>query len=428
MSKIEEQADRRSPKRSPDPVRHLTAEELLAQEEPSPELEGSLPLQSLAIEGLLSFGEKTQFNFGRLNILVGPNGSGKSNLLDCIRILRYAPFNIQEAFKDSGFEDWIFRGNQNRIAFVNTVTHIAGHREGIRHQLRLGPPRRSRAPLEEVISSADDELSDPYFIGGYRSSATLSAVTSSKRRRERELGSKEYDPFQSILSQIRDAAQYPEVTRLSSLYANFRIYSEWSFGRNSNLRQSTPASRSETTLSESVNDFALVLNAIENTAAHQKIRDFLHELKETYEDYETKILFGRVGLRLVETPFEEPLPATRLSDGTLRFLALASILLNSEPPILICLEEPELGMHPDMIRMVARMIIDATARTQLIVTTHSEHLLTALQDDFDALFAFDAGSTGSLVKRFSQDEYKNWREEHSLGELWSSGELGGNRW
>jgi len=423
-----DQEDRVSPKRSPKPVRLLTADELLRLEEPLQERERFLPLQNLLIKGLLSFGEETRFNFGRLNILVGPNGSGKSNLIDCIRLLRYAPFNIQEAFRDSGFEDWVFRGSQNQVAFVDTVAHIAGHREGIRHQLRLGPPRRSRASLEEVIFSDEDELSDPYFIGGYRRNPTLSVATSSKRRRERELSSKEYDPFQSILSQIRDAAQYPEVTRLSSLYADFRIYSEWSFGRNSNLREATPASRSETTLSESMSDFALVLNALEQTAAHEKIKDLLHELKETYLDYVTRVLFGRVGLQLVEAPFEEPLPATRLSDGTLRFLALAAILLNSEPPILICLEEPELGMHPDMIRMVARMIVDATARTQLIVTTHSEHLLSALQDDFDALFAFDAGLTGSTVRRFSREEYKNWSEEHSLGELWTSGELGGNRW
>jgi predicted ATPase len=177
-----------------------------------------------------------------------------------------------------------------------------------------------------------------------------------------------------------------------------------------------------------MDDLALALNGLEKTAAHEKIRDRLHELKETYLDYVTRILFGRVGLELVEKPFELPLPAKRLSDGTLRFLALAAILLQPNPPSLVCLEEPELGMHPDMIRMVAEMIVDASATRQLIVTTHSEHLLTALQDDFDALFAFDAGSSGSIVRRFSREEYRDWREEHTLGELWTSGELGGNRW
>lgn len=177
-----------------------------------------------------------------------------------------------------------------------------------------------------------------------------------------------------------------------------------------------------------MDDLALALNGLERTAAHEKIRVLLKELKETYLDYVTRILFGRVGLELVEAPFENPLPAIRLSDGTLRFLALATILLQPDPPSLICLEEPELGMHPDMIRMVARMIVDASTKTQLIISTHSEHLLTALQDDFDALFAFDAGLQGSIVRHFSREEYMDWREEHTLGELWTSGELGGNRW
>lgn len=300
----------------------------------------------------------------------------------------------------------------------------------IRHQVRLGPPLNSRAPLEEVVSSAegDEEHPRPYFVGSYRSGATLNFSGAGRRRRERKLDESEYDPFQSILSQIRDMDQYAEITRLSSLYASFRIYSEWMFGRNSNLREATPAARTDTALSESMTDLALALNGLERTTAHEKIRTLLQLLKETYRDYVTRILFGRVGLELVEKPFELPLPAKRLSDGTLRFLALAAILLRSDPPPLICLEEPELGIHPDGIRMVADMIVDASPRTQLIVTTHSEHLLTALQDDFDALFAFDAGLEGSIVRRFSREEYKDWQREHTLGELWTSGELGGNRW
>lgn len=432
MNEPKEQKDRISPKRTSGKVRLLTAEDLLPLEATLNGNKWQLPFQELLIEGLLSFGEKTHFEFGQLNILVGPNGSGKSNLIDCVRVFRNAPFDIQEAFKDSGFEEWLYRGvnHQSGRAFLQVTARVPELLGGISHQVRLGPPLSSRAPLEEVISSAgaESEQADPYFVGSHRSEATLSFLGAGKRRRRRKLGTNEYDPFRSILSQIRDIGQYPEITRLASLYANFRIYSEWTFGRNSNLRESTPTGRSDTMLSESMNDLALALNGLEKTSAHEKIQVLLQELKETYRDYATRILFGRVGLELVEAPFELPLPAKRLSDGTLRFLALAAILLQSDPPPLICLEEPELGMHPDMIRMVAGMIVDASSKTQLIVTTHSEHLLTALQDDFDALFAFDAGLAGSIVRRFSREEYKSWRQEHTLGELWTSGELGGNRW
>ena len=256
----------------------------------------------------------------------------------------------------------------------------------------------------------------------------LSVSGRGTRRRARELNAKDYNPFQSILSQIRDVGQYPEITRLARLYSGIRIYSEWSFGRTSKLREAAPAGRTETRLSESMDDLPVSLNALEQTPAHKRIMGILRELKDSYRDYVTRILFGRVGLELVEAPFDSPIPANRLSDGTLRFLALAAILLQPDPPPVVCLEEPELGMHPDMIRMVAQMITEAAARTQLIVSTHSEHLLTALQDDFDVLFAFDSGPEGSIVRRLSRDDFHTWRADHALGELWSSGELGGVRY
>ncbi len=429
MNKLSEQQDRISPKRTTDKIRSLTAEDILSLQTMPSSSGWQLPLQELLIEGLLSFGEKTLFEFGQLNILVGPNGSGKSNLIDCLRVFRSAPFDIQEAFKDSGFEEWLCKSVniKSDTALLEVTAKLPELPDKIRHQVRLGPPFSARARIEEVVSGAEGETQ--YFVGSYRSGATLSVAGTGRRRRERKLDESEYDPFGSILSQIRDVGQYPEITRLSNFYASIRIYSEWMFGRNSNLREATPTGRSDATLSESMDDLALILNGLTGTTAHEKIRVLLQELKETYVDYVTRIMFGRVGLELVEKPFDRlPLPAKRLSDGTLRFLALAAILFQSDPPPLICLEEPELGMHPDMIRMVAGMIVDASTKTQLIITTHSEHLLTALQDDFDALFAFDAGLDGSVVRRFNREEYKDWRQEHTLGELWTSGELGGNRW
>ena len=415
---------------TPDHIRSLTSRDLLVADTKSSD-QGP-PLQELRIKGLLSFGEEAVFEFGRLNLLVGPNGSGKSNLIDCIRVISQAPLDIQSVFTKGGFESWLYNGidKQSGSGSVEVLVRLPELAGRIWHRLRLGPPSRSRAQLEEHITGEQKEPVEttPYFVGSYRSAAVLSIPGGRKRRRERELGTGDYNPFQSILSQIRDVGQYPEITRLANLYAGFRIYSEWSFGRASKLREAALASRSDTSLSESMDDLPVALNALQQTAAHERIRKFLPELKEAYRDYVTRVLFGRVGLDLVEKYFEPPVPAIRLSDGTLRFLALAAILLQPEPPPVICLEEPELGMHPDMIRMVAQMIADASAKTQLIVTTHSDYLLTALQDDFDVLFAFDSGPKGSVVQRLLREEFHKWRAEHDLGELWTSGELGGVRY
>src|SRR5260370_1406959 len=68
----------------------------------------------------------------------------------------------------------------------------------------------------------------------------------------------------------------------------------------------------------------------------------------------------------------------RLSDGTLRFLSLLTVLCDPDPAPLICLEEPELGLHPDIIRTIGELLVEASTRTQLIVTTHSSELISAL--------------------------------------------------
>jgi predicted ATPase len=432
---------RESPFRTSEKVRALSAESILSLDS----VKGPLRpmLASLTVAGLLSFGEPIEFVFGALNVLVGPNGSGKSNLFDCLRVLRNAPYDLQESFSEGGFEEWLHRGelrygsasggeqHYGSVGLVATLRlpQIAGN---LRHEIRFGAPSQGRPPVEEKISgtltdgAAEGELL--LFLGSPRSGAVVSVPSTRARRREVALSPGEFNHFHSVLSQVRDYVQYPEVTRLANVYSGIKIYSEWTFGRHSKLREATPASRSDTVLSETMDDLALVLNGMERTPAHGRIREALGELKESYLDYVTRILFGRVGLELVEAPFELPIPASRLSDGTLRFLALAAILLQPDPPPVICIEEPELGMHPDMIRMVADMIVDASTRTQLLITTHSEHLLTALQDDFDALFTFGSVDASSFVQRFDQQQYRRWREMHSLGELWTSGELGGNRW
>jgi predicted ATPase len=178
-----------------------------------------------------------------------------------------------------------------------------------------------------------------------------------------------------------------------------------------------------------MDNLAAAISEIVGTKLYEtRLRPLLSELKETYHDVRTRPAIGRVLLELIEGQFKGGIPAERLSDGTLRFLAMATIFFHPRPPSLICLEEPELGMHPDAITIVANMIADASERSQIIVTTHSEHLLTALQDRFDVLFAFDTGPAGSLLQRLDREEYKQWRATHALGELWVSGELGGVRY
>ena len=106
-----------------------------------------------------------------------------------------------------------------------------------------------------------------------------------------------------------------------------------------------------------------------------------------------------------------------------------AILCHPNPPPLICIEEPEIGLHPDILHDVAGLLLEASERTQLIVTTHSDILINALSGDPETVVVcerdFDAGTT---FRRLSQDKLDTWLEDFKLGEIWRSGEIGGVRW
>ncbi|MCH7745224.1 MAG: AAA family ATPase, partial [Chloroflexi bacterium] len=134
-------------------------------------------------------------------------------------------------------------------------------------------------------------------------------------------------------------------------------------------------------------------------------------------------------LLIREKGLTKPIPATRLSDGTLRFLSLLTILCHPKPPPLICIEEPELGLHPDIIPLIAELLRDASERTQLIVTTHSERLIDELSDIPESVVVCERGPEfGTEFKRLSSEQLGLWLEKYRLGELWQKGELGGVRW
>ena len=111
-----------------------------------------------------------------------------------------------------------------------------------------------------------------------------------------------------------------------------------------------------------------------------------------------------------------------------RYLCLLAILLHPDPPPLIAIEEPELGLHPDIIPQVAKLLVAASERTQLVVTTHSDVLVDALTRQPDSVIVCEKVDGESQFRRLDADQLKDWLEKYTLGQLWSMGEIGGNRW
>ena len=207
-----------------------------------------------------------------------------------------------------------------------------------------------------------------------------------------------------------------------------RLYRNWEFGPDAGLRRSPRADEPSTFLTERGENLPLVLSRLRGDGRQRFVRA-LQQLYDGIEDFQVEVGGGRAELFVVERGGgERYLPASRLSDGTLRYMALAAILLDPDPPPLVVIEEPELGLHPDVVLSIGRMLVEASRRMQLVVTTHSPVLVDALDDLPSSVIVCDKHDGASVFERLDPTWLKKWLEKYSLGKLWSAGDLGGNPW
>lgn len=135
------------------------------------------------------------------------------------------------------------------------------------------------------------------------------------------------------------------------------------------------------------------------------------------------------GDEIIELEWEQkdsdyPFHASQLSDGTLRFIALATALLQPNPPATILIDEPELGLHPQALDVLANLILQAQSRTQLIVSTQSAPLLNAFEPE--QIVVIDREEGASRFRRLDADDLAAWlAEDYTLGELWQKNVYGG---
>ena len=243
----------------------------------------------------------------------------------------------------------------------------------------------------------------------------------------RRLSRESIELDRSILLQRRDPDVYPELAWLAQNYERIRIYREWEFGRNAAHRAPQQTDVRNDVLLEDFSNIGLFLSRLKKSPKAKKA--FLDNLRKLYDgltDFEVVTEGGSVQVFLHEEDFA--IPATRLSDGSLRFLCLLAILCDPEPPPLICMEEPELGLHPDILPTVADLLKEASQRTQLIVTTHSDILVDAMTDCPESVVVCEKHEGKTEMTRLSASELAVWLEKYRLGQLWIQGQLGGTRW
>lgn len=378
----------------------------------------------------LSYGPgPTALDLEPLNVLIGPNGSGKSNLVEAFAVLRAVPRDLPLPIRQGGgVAEWIWRGEPRvtqakvEVLFGEGLVNLTHPEHRVRYRLTFGSEGDSFVVLDERI---ENERGDPvpFFFFGYTNGNPMLNVAGGRRYLERA----ELDRTQSILKQRRDPETYPEVTRTGDLLREIAIYRSWSFGPDAPIRASCLVDVPTDRLLEDFSNLPARLATLKRVPAiKRRLLQALEDLAPGYEDLEIVPEGGRLQLYLTEG--DRNVPARRLSDGTLRYLALLAILLDPGPSRLVVIEEPELGLHPDVFPTLRDLMLEASARAQLVVTTHSTQLVDALSDHAGAVIVCEKEGPTSTLRRLDLEEVDRWRQHGSLGALWTSGKLGGTRW
>jgi predicted ATPase len=399
-------------------------------------------LKSIELDGLLSFRPESQATpLTALNVLIGPNASGKSNFIEAFELLRATPTDLAGAIRTGGGPaEWLWKGERqgsgSATAELTAVLARNGNLPELRYRLEFTETGQRVEIVDEALeetTSRKTDHGDVYFYyrfqRGHPAINTRIAPTHDQpggsyvsRRLQRE----SLDPQQSVFSQRRDPDLYPEVTRVGQAFGRILTFREWSFGRSAQLRQPQAADLSPDLLLPDLRNLGLVLNNIEHGDRWSELNTHLRRFLPRFRHLTTRILGGHVQINLQEEGLRTPVPATRLSDGTIRFIALLAILLQPEVASLICLEEPELGLHPDAIALTAELLIEASTQTQLVVTTHSDALVSALTEKAESVLVCESLANGTTLRRLESEKLRFWLEKYRLGEIWRIGELGGN--
>jgi predicted ATPase len=390
-------------------------------------------IQRIALTNLLSF-SSLELELRPLNVLIGHNGSGKSNLIEAIALIQSTPKGIAGPIRGGGrILDWIWKGaSSSSEATIETIIRPRRVKDKINLRYKLSfAAAGSRFEIVDERVENEKPLpghDEPRYYFFYQNGYPVINVgnpddTNNRRRLKRE----DIDPEKSILAQRRDPDNYPELTWLGDIFGKIRIYRDWSFGRYTPPRLPQRTDLATDFLDENCSNLGLILNNLHNQPeVKARMLDALNALYPSITDFGVSIEGGTAQIFLHEGRFS--IPATRLSDGTLRYLCLLAILCHPTPPPLICIEEPELGLHPDALAKLAELMRDASQRTQLIVTTHSDILVDEFTDAPETVVTFEKSGESTVATRLDPKEIEEWLDKYTLGEMRQSGHIGGNRW
>jgi len=404
-------------------------------------------IERIEIEGFRSL-KHVVWEPSNLNVLIGPNGSGKSNLLRALEMLSAAAQGtLAEVVERSrGFRElaWNHSSQDMSWALATTIPGpdevVSGEKIGredrVDYHLTIldeGPYGWFRVGREKLIhhpTPGEDPELDKHMGADTRAWTVIDRDINQAtvfNGPNQPQAPPRLKPQDVLLFTANPLGIYP-ISLACETISKWTCYQDMSVNRDAKLRGSAQARRMDVVQSDGQNLVSVI------HTHYQKDEDFTRAIDDAmraaFGDDFDKLMTPpaedtRVQLRLKWKSLSDSLSAAELSDGILRFLLLISILSQPNPPPLIAIDEPETGLHPSMLPIIAEYAIEASQKTQVILTTHSPEFL----DAFSAADAvpkvtvafWEDGQT--MLKTPREDVLQHWLKEYTLGRLMTSGEL-----
>ena len=326
-------------------------------------------LKSITIKGFKSIRSLENFELKNLNILIGGNGAGKSNFIEFFRVLvAFCKSALPENSAELFFKEIIVNGGSETFLYNGSKV------------------------TEDITASLAMDDSEYRIMFTPTVQNTFFATASMPK--------KNHEGKVAYFSEICREYHFHDTSRLSPLRKPADILD-------------TAYLRPD---GENIAPFLYEMKS-SHKKHYDKIIRYIRLIAPFFYDFKFKEpVPGQVWLDWQQKNSDYPMKPYQFSDGTLRFIALATALLQPNPPAIMLIDEPELGLHPDAIGLVAELMKAASKKSQLVVATQSPALLDAFSPEDVVVVKREDGAT--VFKRLNKKEYNVWLDEFSLGDLW----------
>lgn len=397
---------------------------------------------SIKLNNFFSFNNCTVDLSPNENILVGINGVGKSNLLKAIKLLKEGVSGI--GFKELIIQNWggfdaIFNYSNNSDSTISLEYELDykvikkygfNFTENVLYNISIKKvPSTSNFYIEEKIFQPKENQRSPWIYLEISNGAGVALTKENQYKKTALVKYFDLDPQSSALfKDITDPDRYFALSTIRKAIADIVVYDYFDTTPSSKIRKPVIPTTENKLLSNGSN-LPQVLNTlnINDKNNFRLIKKLLKDINAAYSNFDFYNIGGNIELMLEEQNLNKSIHVTNISDGTLRFLCLLSILYNEKRGSLICIDEPEVGLHPDMILTIANSIKHASVTSQIFIATHSENLLNNFK--LENVRVFEKNEKNSTcVNSFTESDFEDWYESFSVGKMWRLGDIGGNRY